>query len=126
MTTVKNNNRHSEEGRRILYRLLLLAVAVVYALVFVLDYMLQLHITFVLLLSLFGFVILTLLYMTWRVWNLSTKAKEIENKKEEQKEEEKQTITLPTVSSLVFDDAIFIINPSTGLTLDCTPSIVAL
>jgi len=56
-----------DEGRKVLYRLLLFAVAVVYALVFVLDYLLQLHFTFFLLLSLFGFVILTLLYMWFRV-----------------------------------------------------------
>lgn len=63
-----NRQSRAEEGRRVLYRLLLIVVvAVVYGLVFVLDYLLQLHFTFFLLLSLFGFVVLVLFYMWFRV-----------------------------------------------------------
>src|SRR5215218_8896456 len=100
MTTAKNTNRQSEEGKKILYRLLLLAVAVVYALVFILDYMLQLHFTFFLLLSLFGFVILTLIYMWFRVSNQAGPPEE------EIKEDE----NVPAQSSSLneyFHDAIF-------------------
>ena len=70
-TTIKSPN--SDEGRKILYRLLLLAVVVVYALIFVLDYLLKLHFTFFLLLSLFGFVLVMLFYMLFRVRNISEK-----------------------------------------------------
>ncbi len=127
MTTAKNKNRHSEEGRKILYRLLLLAVAVVYALVFVLDYMLQLHFTFYLLLSLVSFVILTLLYMTWRVWNLSLNTKKNNQEALEIEEEEKQKQEqLPLAGSSVFDDVIFIVNSANGLTIDCSPAAVSM
>ena len=76
MKTASNKSPHSDEGRKILYRLLLLAVVVVYALIFVLDYLLKLHFTFFLLLSLFGFVITMLFYMLFRVRNLEGKPDE--------------------------------------------------
>ncbi|MBK7429615.1 MAG: hypothetical protein IPI62_01410 [Bacteroidetes bacterium] len=69
MSTKTQNKNQTEEGKKILYRLLILAVAVVYVLVFILDYMLQLHFTFFLLLSLFGFVIVTLIYMWTKISN---------------------------------------------------------
>ncbi len=108
---IKNIRRPiPDEGRKVLYRLLLVAVAVVYALVFVLDYLLQLHFTFFLLLSLFGFVILTLFYMWFRV---SGTQEIIEEEQEEIVEEEK-------IIQPVFEDPVFYISASTGLILDCS------
>ena len=110
-TKIKNIRRPiPDEGRKVLYRLLLVAVAVVYALVFVLDYLLQLHFTFFLLLSLFGFVILTLFYMWFRV---SGTQEIIEEEQEEIAEEEK-------IIQPVFEDPVFYISVSTGLILDCS------
>ena len=105
-----NKTARNTEGRKILYRLLLLAVAVVYALVFVLDYLLQLHFTFFLLLSLFGFVILTLLYMWFRV---QTPEKQSENEPAETAEPiDKRKVFKEIISKTgeVFDDAVFIVN----------------
>ncbi|MBK9525907.1 MAG: PAS domain S-box protein [Bacteroidetes bacterium] len=99
-----------DEGRKVLYRLLLFAVAVVYALVFVLDYLLQLHFTFFLLLSLFGFVILTLLYMWFRV---SGTQEVIVDEEQVPLEEEKKVVP-------AFEDPVFIISTSSGLILDCS------
>ena len=116
-TKIKNIRRPiPDEGRKVLYRLLLVAVAVVYALVFVLDYLLQLHFTFFLLLSLFGFVILTLFYMWFRV---SGTQEIIEEEQEEIIEEEK-------IIQPVFEDPVFYISVSTGLILDCSDEALSL
>jgi PAS domain S-box-containing protein len=104
----------SDEGRKILYRLLLLAVSIVYALVFILDYLLQLQFTFFLLLSLFGFVILTLLYMWFKVSNV-----EVVDQPLEEEESPKEPV-------LPFDDATFFVNMSTGLSIDCNEAAVNL
>ena len=112
----KSTNKTSlpsvRDGKRILYRLLLVAVAVVYALVFVLDYILQLHFTFFLLSSLFVFVIITLLYMWFRV----SKTKEPEEHDEDEGLDDKK-IT-PDLSLEDLPDALFHVNPRTGLTID--------
>ncbi len=104
----------SEEGRKILYRLLLLAVGIIYALVFILDYLLQLQFTFFLLLSLFGFVILTLLYMWFRVSALGP---------QEIPQEESDTAPDQKVD---FEDPLFYVNMATGLTIDCNEAAVSL
>jgi len=108
----QSQNQISDEGRKILYRLLLLAVSIVYALVFILDYLLQLQFTFFLLLSLFGFVILTLLYMWFKV-----------SKVEIAVPEESEEVAPPI---LVLEDPSFFINMSTGLTIDCNEAAVLL
>lgn len=97
-----------------MYRLLLLAVSIVYALVFILDYLLQLQFTFFLLLSLFGFVILTLLYMWFKVSNV-----DVEVPDEEEPAEDKPEL-------LKFDDATFLVNMSTGLSIDCNQAAISL
>ncbi|HNP99548.1 MAG TPA: PAS domain S-box protein, partial [Bacteroidia bacterium] len=108
-----------DEGRKVLYRLLLFAVAVVYALVFVLDYLLQLHFTFFLLLSLFGFVILTLLYMWFRVsGSQELIPEEDSNEKENVEPEENRTKSNAGIPA--FPDALFIISTTSGLILDCS------
>ncbi|HRH66870.1 MAG TPA: PAS domain S-box protein [Bacteroidia bacterium] len=114
MSTPSKNIRRPipDEGRKVLYRLLLFAVAVVYALVFVLDYLLQLHFTFFLLLSLFGFVILTLFYMWFRVSGTSEVQLEEETEVPSEEEEKKNTAE--------FQDPVFIISASTGLIVDCS------
>lgn len=114
-THTNNKNLPTEEGRKILYRLLLLAVAVVYILVFILDYLLQLHFTFFLLLSLFGFVILTLLYMWFRVSGLPQAENDLE-----EVEAERQAINSETL------EAEFIINTGNGLVIDCNEAAVEL
>ena len=111
-----NNSPHSEEGRKILYRLLLLAVVVVYALIFVLDYMLKLHFTFFLLLSLFGFVIVMLFYMLFRVRNLEKNSSEPKN---EMVDENSNATGQVVIDESFFNDIIFFINPLTGLTIEC-------
>lgn len=108
-----------DEGRKVLYRLLLFAVAVVYALVFVLDYLLQLHFTFFLLLSLFGFVILTLLYMWFRVSGSQEIIPEEDSNEKENVEPEESRTTANT-GIPVFPDALFIISTTSGLILDCS------
>lgn len=120
MKTNQNKNPKSDEGRKILYRLLLLAVAVVYALVFVLDYLLQMHFTFFLLLSLFGFVILMLLYMWFRVWNQPAFD---ESEEADQSETESGKLETDTAKAS-FDDVIFTINAMTGLTVDCSDAAI--
>lgn len=114
------NRNQNEEGKKILYRLLLLAVAVVYVLVFILDYMLQLQFTFFLLLSLFGFVIITLLYMWAKVANNPGIESEIEEPQEEPAEN-KNEILIPVDGNL-FDDPIMMISPVSGLIIDCSHS----
>jgi PAS domain S-box-containing protein len=117
----KNISPKSEEGRRILHRLLILAVVVVYVLIFVLDYLLQLHFSFFLLLSLFGFVLLMLFYMMFRL-----RAKPLEEVKpevHEQGEDEPKTVL---IDDTFFGDAIFIVNPSTGLTIDCNDAAIGI
>ena len=109
----KPQRQISDEGRKILYRLLLLAVSIVYALVFILDYLLQLQFTFFLLLSLFGFVILTLLYMWFKVSNV-----DVTELEEEAVETEPE--------SLKFDDATFLVNMNTGLSIDCNQAAISL
>lgn len=107
------------DGKRILYRLLLVAVAVVYALVFVLDYILQLHFTFFLVLSLFVFVLITLLYMWFRV----SGTKEPEEPEPDDIKPEKVSGEL-SLSDL--PDAVFHVNPRTGLTSDVNPAAIRL
>jgi PAS domain S-box-containing protein len=106
-----------KDGRKILYRLLLIGVGVVYALVFVLDYILQLHFTFFLLISLFAFVLLTLLY----VW-LRVAGKEIPEEEELPAASEPR----PGVSSLDWPEAVFRVNARTGLTIDANPAALRL
>ena len=124
MKPTSNRTQYPGEGRRILYRLLLLAVVVVYALIFVLDYLLQLHFTFFLLLSLFGFVILMLFYMLFHVKKDDDKAL----KEEAIKTEDPEIISPASVQSeeSLFGDAVFVINSSTGLTGDCNEAAVIL
>lgn len=122
MTNEKPNNRsRTEEGRRVLYRLLLLAVAVVYVLVFILDYLLQLHFTFFLLLSLFGFVIITLMYMWIRV--SSTDESDTFHPEADSPVPSSvpaiETNILPVDANL-FGDAVFLLSPLTGLTISCS------
>jgi PAS domain S-box-containing protein len=119
VSTKTQNKNQTEEGKRILYRLLILAVAVVYVLVFILDYMLQLHFTFFLLLSLFGFVIVTLIYMWMKISNVST-----EVHTEVNDETNESSVETPGSGSLIdnnlFDDAVIVVSPVTGLTIDCS------
>ena len=110
LKTATNNSAHSDEGRKILYRLLLLAVVVVYALIFVLDYLLKLHFTFFLLLSLFGFVIVMLFYMLFRV--RKTGDKPVQQSEEIIKDE------INNATETVFGDVIFNIDSLTGLTFE--------
>jgi PAS domain S-box-containing protein len=115
----KNKISAKEEGRRILYRLLLFAVLVVYALVFILDYLLKLHFTFFLLLSLFGFLLITLLYMWLRVSDSG-----------ENEPAKVDTPSKPEENSFIlheaFDDAVFLISPVTGLTVECSEAAMKL
>ena len=121
MSEKTQNNHQNDHGRKILYRLLLLAVAVVYVLVFILDYLLQLQFTFFLLISLFGFVIITLLYM----WIKVSKTPEVEDTVFE---EEADALNLTTNTSLapvaenIFEDPMMMISPVTGLIIDCSQS----
>lgn len=124
LNTTANKSRHSDEGRKILYRLLILAVVVVYALIFVLDYLLQLHFTFFLLLSLFGFVIVMLFYMMFRVKNLEGKI--VEKVTEVEEKEENKISETGSIDESVFGDAIFNINSLTGLTIDCNEASIRL
>lgn len=117
MKNSTNKSAHPEEGRKILYRLLLFAVVVVYALIFVLDYLLQLNFTFFLLLSLFGFVILMLFYMLFRVRNLNEHSKTQDEKITDEVTDKSNELHAGINSG--FDDAVFIINPVSGLTIDC-------
>jgi len=119
VSTKTQNKNQTEEGKKILYRLLILAVAVVYVLVFILDYMLQLHFTFFLLLSLFGFVIVTLIYMWTKISN--TQIDESAIAEEESGQPENSIAEANLISEYnFFDDAVIIISPVTGLTIDCT------
>lgn len=111
-TSNKNNIPSEKDGKRVLYRLLLIAVAVVYALVFVLDYILQLHFTFFLVLSLFVFVLITLLYMWFRVSGV----KEPDEVEQEEPAKEKVPANELTLDDL--PDAVIHVNPRTGLTID--------
>ncbi|MCC7232414.1 MAG: response regulator [Bacteroidia bacterium] len=123
-TNRKHISSQGEEGRRLLYRLLLVAVAVVYALVFVLDYLLQLHFTFFLLLSLFGFVILTLFYMWFRISGIAAPAEENDPVGNEQADETISPLSLESEGG--FSDAVFSVDPVTGLTTDCSEAAVLL
>ncbi|MBL0102968.1 MAG: response regulator [Bacteroidetes bacterium] len=114
----QNTGKRTEEGRRILYRLLLLAVAVVYVLVFILDYLLQLHFTFFLLLSLFGFVIVTLTYMWFRV--SSTDETDAINTINPQPEPLPVAAPINPIEANIFGDAVFMLSPVTGLTINCS------
>ena len=114
MKTASNKSPQSDEGRKILYRLLLLAVVVVYALIFVLDYLLKLHFTFFLLLSLFGFVLVMLFYMLFRVKYPGDKSMDIPG--EISMEEKKIDAESNAIDGSVFGDAIFIINSVSGKT----------
>ncbi|MFZ7115647.1 MAG: ATP-binding protein [Bacteroidota bacterium] len=119
MSTKTQNKNQTEEGKKILYRLLILAVAVVYVLVFILDYMLQLHFTFFLLLSLFGFVIVTLIYMWLKISNVPTEDTGVLNEiKTENLPESSDAV--PIAESNIFEDAIIVVSPVTGLTIDCS------
>jgi len=113
----KKQSQHqiSDEGRKILYRLLLFAVSIVYALVFILDYLLQLQFTFFLLLSLFGFVIVTLLYMWFKVSKVDLP--------DEEPESEEANVE-PAMHT--FEDPTFFINMATGLSIDCNEAAVVL
>ncbi|MFM2135437.1 MAG: hypothetical protein RL021_837, partial [Bacteroidota bacterium] len=104
-----------KDGKKILYRLLLTGVGVVYALVFVLDYILQLHFTFFLLISLFVFVLLILLYVWIRVAG-----------KELPPEDEEVPIVVPRpgVTSAEWPEAVFRVNARTGLIIDANPAAV--
>ena len=118
MTKTQNKNQ-TEEGKKILYRLLLLAVAVVYVLVFILDYMLQLHFTFFLLLSLFGFVIVTLIYMWMRISNApTTELEELNDESNFNTDLSSEKFSILDFN--LFDDAVIVVSPVTGLTIDCT------
>lgn len=110
------------EGRKVLYRLLLIAVAVVYALVFVLDYLLQLRFTFFLLLSLFGFVLVTLFYMWFRVSGTEEPDAGLEEAREEEEEREADSPQPPPD----WPDALFYVNPLTGLTIEANAAAVRL
>lgn len=125
MSPQTQNKNHTEEGKKILYRLLILAVAVVYVLVFILDYMLQLHFTFFLLLSLFGFVIVTLIYMWMKISNTPDEVIPVT-----ENEPQPATNNLPDAGLLtdynLFDDAVVIVSPVTGLTIDCSKAAATL
>jgi PAS domain S-box-containing protein len=121
-----NKGAQNAEGRKILYRLLLLAVAVVYVLVFVLDYMLQLHFTFFLLLSFFGFVILTLLYMWFRIQSPDKLIEEEFTEESKPLDKKRNFRELIVKSGLIFEDALFTINTVTGLTIECSEGAVKL
>jgi PAS domain S-box-containing protein len=123
LKTKQNTGRHSEQGRRILHRLLIAAVVVVYALIFVLDYLLQLHFAFFLLLSLFGFVLLMLFYMLYRLRVRNHRKVVAEEKIEVEKEISQRPIQ---VNETIFSDAVFTINPSTGLTISCNEAAIRL
>ena len=120
MSTKTQNKNQTEEGKKVLYRLLILAVAVVYVLVFILDYMLQLHFTFFLLLSLFGFVIVTLIYMWMKISNVSAPEQEESESKTDNLIEGTEPGLL--VDNNLFDDAVIVVSPVTGLTIDCSTS----
>ena len=111
-----NKTAQNTEGRKILYRLLLLAVAVVYALVFVLDYLLQLHFTFFLLLSLFGFVILTLLYMWFRIQAPEKQPDEEVPEASEPNDKRKLFREMVSKTGAVFEDAVFVVNKTVSAT----------
>ncbi|REJ81310.1 MAG: PAS domain S-box protein [Bacteroidetes bacterium] len=106
-------NSSSEEGRKVLYRLLLLAVGVVYTLVFILDYLLQLHFTFFLLLSLFGFVILTLFYMWIKV---SRSEESSDDFLEDENAAVKESVKDPMMT----------VRTSDGLVIDCNEELMRL
>jgi PAS domain S-box-containing protein len=121
---LKNEDKKkSNEGRKILYRLLLLAVVVVYALIFILDYLLQLRLTFFLLLSLFGFVILVLFFMLFKVRN--QRAEETEETNDVKIPDRSILVDVSTAES-VFGDAVFVIDSLSGLTVDCNEASLAL
>ncbi len=123
MKTKPDTGRHSEEGRKILHRLLIAAVVVVYALIFVLDYLLQLQFTFFLLLSLFGFVLLMLFYMLFRL----RERKEKEISENEIISGEKNIIEKSSpLNENIFNDAIFTIDQATGLIIDCNEEAISL
>ncbi len=124
MKTSANKGPHSEEGRKILHRLLILAVVVVYALIFILDYLLQLHFTFFLLLSLFGFVLLMLFYMLFRVRGINEKASIPTTEIAEQ--ETVVPVKPAIIDETIFGDAVFVVNPLTGLSIDCNDAAISI
>ena len=127
-----NRQSRAEEGRRVLYRLLLIVVAVVYGLVFVLDYLLQLHFTFFLLLSLFGFVVLVLFYMWFRV-STTVESRGMAAEPERSREPEvAERETTGEKGSLIdaglseWPEPMIRINPVTGLMVDVSPGALRL
>lgn len=131
---MRPTNRHprAEEGRRVLYRLLLIVVAVVYGLVFVFDYLLQLHFTFFLLLSLFGFVILVLFYMWFRVSTAAEPraaaddAAEASPDTETEEEQPEHRVTDGPAGLRQWPEPMIRINPVTGLIVDVSPGALKL
>ncbi|HRU60966.1 MAG TPA: hypothetical protein P5565_05795, partial [Bacteroidia bacterium] len=127
-----NRQSRAEEGRRVLYRLLLIVVAVVYGLVFVLDYLLQLHFTFFLLLSLFGFVVLVLFYMWFRVSTTVESRGPVTEPDERKGPELKEDETTTEAGSLIdaglneWPEPMIRINPVTGLMVDVSPGALRL
>lgn len=119
MNTKTQNRNQTEEGKKILHRLLLLAVAVVYVLVFILDYILQMHFTFFLLLSLFGFVIVTLVYMWLKISN-SPEVNETNSQINDDEISENNSTSATLKDINLFDDSVIVVSPVTGLTIDCS------
>ncbi len=101
-----------------------MAVAVVYVLVFILDYLLNLNFTFFLLLSLFAFVIVTLVYMWTKVAN-ADESGVITETNQTPLFDQPEEIVQPVEGNL-FDDPIMMISPVTGLVIDCSHSAAAM
>ena len=115
MATNTNTKINSPgDGKRLLYRLLLIAVSVVYALVFVLDYVLQLRFTYYLLLSLFAFILITLFYMWYKVTGKPDPEEEEPNANEELNHSSPFSAAIDPMD---WPEPIFIVNARTGLTI---------
>ncbi|MFM8433124.1 MAG: PAS domain-containing protein [Bacteroidota bacterium] len=113
------------DGKRVLYKLLLIAVAVVYTLVFVLDYLLKLGFTYFLLLSLFIFVLATLLYMWVKVSGVPEPEEE-ENAKGQKPPDSVASPFTASVDPMDWPEAVFLVNARTGLTITANAAAVRL
>lgn len=101
-----------------------MAVAVVYVLVFILDYLLNLNFTFFLLVSLFAFVIITLVYMWTKVANVNEPGAITETNQTPLFEHPEEIVQ--PVDGNLFDDPVLMISPITGLIIDCSESAASL
>jgi PAS domain S-box-containing protein len=121
----KGSSSSGNDGKRLLYRLLLIAVSVVYALVFILDYVLQLRFTYYLLISLFGFILFTLFYMWFKVTGKS-REKDLDDAPQDDGTINQQSPFAAAIDPMDWPEAVFVVNARTGLTIAANPAAVKL